>query len=192
MNDKQPTASVDTAKLRRIVGAMTPGEWSVVDFNTYIAASWNDGRTTAGTVEACAGSTYSDANLAGIAYLRNNALALADRIDEQAARIKVLENACSKQNEEVCQTLGQVLGYPWFCDDQQNFPGATKQDGVCVGEHVAESIAASAAKRIDADAKRIADLTSERDEAVLRMCEASASQGQAEAELTRLRVPCNE
>ncbi len=67
---------------------------------------------------------------------------------ELSARVKVLEHACSKQNDEVCQTLGKSLGFLWFKDDQKNFPGATKENGVCVGEHVAESIAESASKRI--------------------------------------------
>jgi hypothetical protein len=51
-------------------------------------------------------------------------------------------------NEAVSQTLGQVLGYPWFKDDQKNFPGATEEHGVCVGEHVAETIAMEAARKI--------------------------------------------
>lgn len=61
---------------------------------------------------------------------------------------KRLLNAYSQQNYEVCQTLGKVLGYPWLKDDQKNFPGSTEADGVCVGEHVAESIAEEAAKKI--------------------------------------------
>lgn len=55
----------------------------------------------------------------------------------------------AKQNEEICQTLGGVLGYPWFRDDQKNFPGATEEDGVCVGVHVAETIAEEAAQEVD-------------------------------------------
>lgn len=61
-----------------------------------------------------------------------------------------LRDACAMQDGEVCQTLGKALGYPWYKDDQKNFPGATEEHGVCVGEHVAESIAAEAAKRIEA------------------------------------------
>lgn len=53
-----------------------------------------------------------------------------------------------KSNEEICQTLGRVLGYPWFCDDRVNFPGATKADGICQGEAVAETIAEGAANKI--------------------------------------------
>ena len=49
---------------------------------------------------------------------------------------------------EVEQILGKVLGYPWYKDDQKNFPGATEDDGVCVGEHVPETLAEEAASRI--------------------------------------------
>lgn len=59
-----------------------------------------------------------------------------------------LRNAASKSNEEVCQSLGKALGYPWFKDDQANFHGSTETDGVCVGDHVAESIADEAARRL--------------------------------------------
>ena len=46
------------------------------------------------------------------------------------------------------QTLGKALHYPYFSDDKKNFPDATAADGVCVGEHVPESIAEAAANRI--------------------------------------------
>lgn len=46
------------------------------------------------------------------------------------------------------QILGKALHYPWYKDDQKNFPGATEENGVCVGDHVAESLAMEAAKRI--------------------------------------------
>jgi hypothetical protein len=59
-----------------------------------------------------------------------------------------LEKALAVQNEEICQTLGKALGYPWYKDDQRNFPGATEANGVCVGDHVAETIACEAAKKI--------------------------------------------
>ena len=65
-----------------------------------------------------------------------------------AAEIIRLRAACSAPNEAVCQTLGRALGSPKFCDDQTNFPGATEADGVCVGDHVAESLATEAARRI--------------------------------------------
>ena len=40
-----------------------------------------------------------------------------------------------------CQQIaGKALGYPWFKDDPKNFPNATEADGVCIGEHVEETI----------------------------------------------------
>jgi hypothetical protein len=68
---------------------------------------------------------------------------------EAAAEIERLRDACTKMNTEVCQRLGKALGYPWFKDDQKNFPGATEESGVCTGEHVAEIIAAEAADEIE-------------------------------------------
>lgn len=38
------------------------------------------------------------------------------------------------------QIAGRALGYPWFKDDQSNFSGATEADGVCVGEHIGDTI----------------------------------------------------
>jgi len=49
---------------------------------------------------------------------------------------------------EVDQALGKALGYPFYADDQKNFPGATEANGVCTGEHVPESLADEAAKKI--------------------------------------------
>ena len=66
------------------------------------------------------------------------ALALNDEIER-------LRFALSKQNQDIEQTCGKALGYPWFKDDQKNFPGSTEEHGVCVGEHVAETIAAELA-----------------------------------------------
>lgn len=64
------------------------------------------------------------------------------------AEVERLRFACSKMNDEVSQILGKALGYAWFKDDQKNFPGSTEADGVCVGDHVAESLASEAAEMI--------------------------------------------
>ena len=64
------------------------------------------------------------------------------------AEVARMKKAASTINEEVCQILGAALGYPWLKDDQTNFPGATEADGVCVGDHVAESLAAEAAAKL--------------------------------------------
>ncbi len=52
-------------------------------------------------------------------------------------------------DHNVCQCLGRALNYPRYADDKENFPGATDADGVCVGEHVAETIAVEAAREIE-------------------------------------------
>jgi hypothetical protein len=53
-----------------------------------------------------------------------------------------------KEMEEIEQILAKALGYPWFKDDQCNFPNATEADGVAVGDHTAWSLAMCAADRI--------------------------------------------
>jgi hypothetical protein len=60
----------------------------------------------------------------------------------------------ARENDEICQILGRALGYPWFKDDQMNFPGATEANGVCVGDHVAVTLAMEAARKITAAPKR--------------------------------------
>lgn len=69
-------------------------------------------------------------------------------LEETYDRFTRYRKAYYEVEDGVCQTLGKALGYPWYKDDQKNFPGATEEHGVCVGEHVAESIAMEAAKEI--------------------------------------------
>lgn len=73
---------------------------------------------------------------------------LRKQIGIRDTEITRLREAFSIENEAICQVLGKVLGYPWFKDDPANFPDATEADGVCVGEHVAISLADEAAARI--------------------------------------------
>jgi hypothetical protein len=63
------------------------------------------------------------------------------------AKIKQLRDGIYKQGHEIEQTCGKALGYQLFKDDQKNFPGSTEEDGVCVGDHVAETIVSELAKR---------------------------------------------
>lgn len=84
------------------------------------------------------------------AYLADRVLTALSSGSGDHAELARLKAAMSKSNDEICQSLGKALGYPWFKDDQRNFPGATEENGVCVGEHVAESIADEAASRISA------------------------------------------
>ncbi len=81
----------------------------------------------------------------GLVTLLTEAAACIREMVEWRDRTKI---AYAKSNDQVCQSLGKALGYPWFKDDQVNFPRSTEADGVCVGEHVAESIADEAAKII--------------------------------------------
>ena len=69
------------------------------------------------------------------------------RLEQLSEKIKRLYDSILKNNQEIEQDCGKVLGYPWFKDDQKNFPGATEKDGVCVGDHVAETIVSELAKR---------------------------------------------
>jgi len=66
------------------------------------------------------------------------------------AEIARLRSGAAKSDDDICQILGKALGYPWFKDDQKNFPGATEDHGVYVGEHVAETLAEEAARKIAA------------------------------------------
>jgi hypothetical protein len=70
-----------------------------------------------------------------------------DRIIE-TGRAKEVIYSHMKDFAEIEQILGKALGYPWFKDDQKNFPGATEENGVCVGEHIPVTIATEAATKI--------------------------------------------
>jgi hypothetical protein len=55
-------------------------------------------------------------------------------------------NASAATMHCIEQTAAQAIGtYPWYKDDQKNFPGSTEMDGVCIGEHVTETIVAELA-----------------------------------------------
>jgi hypothetical protein len=60
-----------------------------------------------------------------------------------------------KEMGEIEQILGKALGYPWFKDDQCNFPNATEADGVAVGDHTAWSLAMEAADKIESLQKQL-------------------------------------
>lgn len=68
--------------------------------------------------------------------------------EDHLAELEKLRAACAKGDDEVQQILGKAPGYPWYRDDQKNFPGATEKDGVCVGDNVAVSLAEQAAGQI--------------------------------------------
>lgn len=62
---------------------------------------------------------------------------------------------------EIEQVLGAALHYPRYCDDQVAFPGATEEDGVCVGEHTTVTIAQEAAKKIASLENQLSTLASD-------------------------------
>jgi hypothetical protein len=93
----------------------------------------------------------------------NNALWEAHKeqcADIAEARERELLGYCSKINDDVSQTLGKALGYPWY-KDFHDFPDATEANGVCVGDHVAESIAVEAANKIKELQERMANMIAE-------------------------------
>src|SRR5688572_4699140 len=81
---------------------------------------------------------------------------LSRESEELKSRAEALEKkhgelvqACARQEDEIQQTLAQALeGFPWYKDDQVNFPGATVENGVCVGEYTAADLAQVAAAEI--------------------------------------------
>lgn len=85
---------------------------------------------------------------------------LEAELAEATAKLDGLKRAVAKSHEEICQIAGKELGYPWFKDDQKNFPGATEECGVCVGEHVAETIVAELAKSHSELKRRVQELES--------------------------------
>lgn len=73
----------------------------------------------------------------------------AVRIDGEGERVKELIDKWRISDHEIEQILGKALGYPRYIDDQKNFPGSTGDD-VCVGEHVAVTLASEVAARVTA------------------------------------------
>ena len=104
-------------------------------------------------------------------FLKTEAYRALQLIKNQSAEIERLKAACSAQQNEIQQIIGKALGYPRYCDDQANFPNATEADGVCVGEHVAESLASEAAAQIASLRERLAGVEDERDRAQSACCE---------------------
>ncbi len=89
----------------------------------------------------------------GLEELCAEAKAALEAKDAEIARLRL---ALTAMNDEISQTLGKALDYPWFKDDPVNFPGATEEAGVCVGDEVAESLAIGAAREIAALKARLA------------------------------------
>lgn len=85
---------------------------------------------------------------------------LRARVKELEEDCKQLQGVAQKSDEEICQTLGKTLGYPWFKDDPKNFPECTEADGVCVGDHCGATLALEMRDRmseLEAKVKRLTE-----------------------------------
>lgn len=62
--------------------------------------------------------------------------------------VEAMRDRWIRSDGEACQILAQVIGgFPWYKDDQKNFPGATEKDGVCYAEHTIHTLATKVAER---------------------------------------------
>jgi hypothetical protein len=75
-------------------------------------------------------------------------ICLALAFDRRLKQLDLQKDKMLKEFNNIEQILGKALGYPWFKDDPENFPEATEETGVCVGEHVAVTLALEAADKI--------------------------------------------
>lgn len=74
---------------------------------------------------------------------------VCNALREEWAEIERLRQAHARWNYGIEQTLGRALGYPRFADDPVNWPEAAAENSpdVCVGDHVAETLAAVIAEK---------------------------------------------
>lgn len=79
-------------------------------------------------------------------------------LDEEVSKLKRQRDGYQRHMHECEQIAGKALGYPWYKDDQKNFPGATEADGVCVGEHVGDTIVAELAEKYEKAKEKIVEL----------------------------------
>lgn len=86
-------------------------------------------------------------NLTRVQLLKDYAAIIDDQVEE-LLRLKGVRDKMMEEFHHIEQILGKALGYPWLKDDQKTFPLATKKDGVCVGDHVAVTLAMEAADKI--------------------------------------------
>ena len=68
--------------------------------------------------------------------------------DDHKIELKKWQDIAISNEHTIQQILGKALGYPWYKDDQKNFPGATEVSGVNVYDHMAEDLALEVAKFI--------------------------------------------
>lgn len=84
--------------------------------------------------------------------------------DDVARQLTHIRAGAARANNRIEQTLGAALGYPRYCDDLETFPEATEADGVCVGDHVAETLAEEAADKITELRGKLTEAERQRDE----------------------------
>lgn len=138
----------------------TPGPWNVFERRP---AGYLCGYSVGGDgdvpVAACNfGDTANKANAdliceAGTVY-HETSLTPRQLLEEKQRMHRVYRD----QEREIEQLLGKALGYPWYKDDQKNFPGATEEDGVCIGEHVTVTIVMEAAEKLTQLQERVKEL----------------------------------
>lgn len=79
---------------------------------------------------------------------------LQAELNATKAEVERLRIALAHKEEAIVQRLGKALGFPWFKDDQKNFPGATDADGI-VSCFAAEEMAILAVEEIERLRSRI-------------------------------------
>lgn len=116
--------------------------------------------------------------MSAIRFLYRQVDNLSKLLAEQKTENADLRAKLAANDNEIQQICGKALSYPWFKDDQQNFPGTTERDGVCVGEHVGVTIVRELAAKLefrDYELKKQQEIslgfTRERDAALARVKE---------------------
>ena len=80
--------------------------------------------------------------------LHGQARASLDKVEVESITKHPQWLALRKEEWEAEQILGKALGYPWYKDDQKNFPGCNESDGVCTGDHTLVTLAMEASRHI--------------------------------------------
>jgi hypothetical protein len=91
---------------------------------------------------------------------------LADRISRMERELEELRRFRAETlvtEHLLSQELAKSLAgrYPWYKDDQRNFPGATEADGVCTGDSTLESLVAEVVVEVARLRKAVLDAYSD-------------------------------
>ena len=104
------------------------------------------------------GEKYADVAINASCLLLADAIILKLQQAGWGGDVAEIKRIAMKEENEIEQILGRVLGCPWYKNDLKNFPNATEADGVCVGDEVPISLAMQAANRITKQEARIKEL----------------------------------